>query len=105
MQLDLNARDVAEAQCEHAVESRHVVDVCDLIAFMGGEFDPVVACGGPLSDAFERVDIALSEMFRVTVRGGPVVGSVMSTWAPTDISSQQCFRLSRRWESRLPSGS
>lgn len=79
VQLDLNARHGAEAGHESAVESRAVLDVCDVSRFDDGEFDAVLAYGGPLSYAFDRAGAALSGLFRVTRPGGPVVASVMST--------------------------
>ncbi|MDP8927893.1 MAG: class I SAM-dependent methyltransferase, partial [Actinomycetota bacterium] len=79
VQLDLNARYVAEAGCETAVESRVVLDVCDVSRYADGEFDAVVAYGGPLSYAFDRAGQALSGLLRVTTPAGPVIASVMST--------------------------
>ncbi len=79
VQLELNAQYVAEAGHESAVESRAVLDVCDVSRFDDGEFDAVLAYGGPLSYAFDRADSALMGLLRVTRAGGPVVASVMST--------------------------
>jgi SAM-dependent methyltransferase len=79
IQLELNARFVAEAGCEAAVERREVVDVCDLGRYSEHEFDVVVAYGGPLSYAFDAAAGALAGMLRVVRRNGPVVASVMST--------------------------
>jgi SAM-dependent methyltransferase len=79
VQLDLNARYVAEAGYESAVESRALLDVCDVTRLVDGEFDAVLAFGGPLSYAFDRAAAALSGLLRVTRPGGPVVASVMST--------------------------
>ena len=79
VQLELNARYVAEAGHESAVESRVLLDVCDVSRFDDGEFDAVVAYGGPLSYAFDRAGAALDGLLRITRTGGPVVASVMST--------------------------
>jgi SAM-dependent methyltransferase len=79
VQLELNARYVADAGHESAVESRAVLDVCDVSRFDDGEFDGVLAYGGPLSYAFDRAGAALGGLLRVTRAGGPVVASVMST--------------------------
>lgn len=79
VQLRLNEQHVAQAGAEAAVESRDLLDVCDTSRFSDGEFDAVVAYGGPLSYAFDRADVALTGLLRVTRRGGPVVASVMST--------------------------
>ena len=79
VQLELNARYVAEAGLESAVESRALLDVCDVSRFNDGEFDAVLAYGGPLSYAFDRAAAALNGLLRVTRVGSPVVASVMST--------------------------
>lgn len=79
VQLELNARHVSEAGCEPAVESRALLDVCDVSCFDDGEFDAVLAYGGPLSYAFDRAGMALGGLLRVTRVRGPVVASVMST--------------------------
>jgi SAM-dependent methyltransferase len=79
VQLELNSRFVAEAGHESAVESRFVLDVCDVSRFETGEFDAVVVYGGPLSYAFDRADAALAGLVRITRPGGHVVASVMST--------------------------
>ncbi|MGI8701267.1 MAG: class I SAM-dependent methyltransferase [Nocardioidaceae bacterium] len=79
VQLELNARLVAEAGWESAVESRTLLDVCDVSRFHDGEFDAVLAYGGPLSYAFDEASSALGGLLRVTRSGGPVVASVMST--------------------------
>lgn len=79
VQLRLNGQHVAQAGAEAAVESRSLLDVCDASRFADSEFDAVVAYGGPLSYAFDRVASALAGLLRVTRHGGPVVASVMST--------------------------
>ena len=60
--------------------------VTESARFADGEFDVVVAYGGPLSYAFEQVDEALTGLFRIVRPGGMVVASVMSllgTWRPS----------------------
>lgn len=79
VQLALNAHYVEAAGLESAVESRTLLDVCDVSRFEDGEFDAVLAYGGPLSYAFDRADVALEGLLRITRPGGPVVASVMST--------------------------
>lgn len=79
VQLDLNAHHVAESGHAASVESRAVLDVCDVSRYADAEFDAVVAYGGPLSYAFDQAGPALSGLLRVTRPGGPVVASVMST--------------------------
>ncbi|ACZ30629.1 Methyltransferase type 12 [Xylanimonas cellulosilytica DSM 15894] len=83
VQLDLNKRYVGATDAEAAVEARELLDVCDVSRFNDGEFDAVVAYGGPLSYAFEETESALRGLLRITAAGGVVVGSVMSmlgTW-------------------------
>ncbi len=77
-QLELNRAKVREAGCEASVVDRVLVDVTDLSRFPTGRFDAVVCYGGPLSYVFEQADDALSELLRVTKRGGYVLLSVMS---------------------------
>lgn len=83
VQLDLNRRYVAGTDAEAAVERRELLDVCDVSRFGDGEFDMVLAYGGPLSYAFEETEAALRGLLRITAPGGVVVASVMSmlgTW-------------------------
>lgn len=79
VQLDLNRAHVAETDAEDAVEDRLVLDVRDVRRFADGEFDVVVAFGGPLSYAFDDAEDALRGLLRITRSDGFVVGSVMST--------------------------
>jgi SAM-dependent methyltransferase len=78
VRLRLNARYVAGAGAERAVESRALLDVCEVSRFGDGDFDAVVAFGGPLSYAFDRAGEALAGLLRVTRARGPVIASVMS---------------------------
>lgn len=83
VQLELNRRFIGETDAEAAVERRELLDVCDVSRFADGEFDVVLAFGGPLSYAFEEAEGALRGLLRVTAPGGAVVASVMSllgTW-------------------------
>lgn len=80
VQLELNRMRLADST---SVESWEILDVCDTTRYTDGEFDAVVAYGGPLSYAFESVDQALTGLFRIVRPGGVVVASVMSllgTW-------------------------
>lgn len=82
VQLDLNRRRVQEAGAEHAVERRELVDVRDTTRYADGEFDLVLAYGGPLSYVFEDATDALRGLLRVA-GDGVVLASVMSalgTW-------------------------
>ncbi len=78
VQLELNARHVAESGCQAAIEAGVRMDICDLSAFETASFDGVVAFGGPLSYVFDRAAEALSECLRVLRPGGTAVASVMS---------------------------
>jgi SAM-dependent methyltransferase len=80
VQLDLNQTRLGKSS---SVESWDVLDVCDTSKYADGEFDAVVAYGGPLSYAFENIDEAMTGLFRIVRPGGVVVASVMSllgTW-------------------------
>lgn len=83
VQLDLNRERVGRTAAETAVERRELLDVGDASRYADGEFDAVVAYGGPLSYTFDRAEEALRGLLRVTAPGGAVVASVMSalgTW-------------------------
>ncbi|WP_158373454.1 class I SAM-dependent methyltransferase [Cellulosimicrobium cellulans] len=83
VQLELNRVRVGGTAAEAAVERRELLDVGDASRYADGEFDAVVAYGGPLSYTFDRAEEALRGLLRVTARGGAVVASVMSalgTW-------------------------
>jgi ubiquinone/menaquinone biosynthesis C-methylase UbiE len=55
-------------------------DACELGQFADGQFDSVVAYGGLIGFVFERRAQAMSELLRVTAKGGYVLMSVMSLW-------------------------
>ena len=78
VQLELNRTYVGRTPAEAAVERRELLDICDTSRFADGEFDVVVAYGGPLSYAFERTEDALCGLRRITGADGVVVASVMS---------------------------
>ncbi len=78
VQLEANARRVAEAGLDEAVVERRLLDVRDLTALADASFDAVVAYGGPLSYAFEDAEPSLAGMLRVVRPGGRVVASVMA---------------------------
>lgn len=80
VQLELNRMRQADSG---SVESWDILDVCDTSRYADGEFDVIVAYGGPLSYVFEDADEALRGLFRIVRPGGVVVASVMSllgTW-------------------------
>jgi SAM-dependent methyltransferase len=76
VQLELNARHVAEAGYAPCIEDRFLLDVRDTERFADDAFDVVVAYGGPLSYVFEDADEALGGLLRI---GDRVLASVMST--------------------------
>ncbi len=78
VQLGLNEARVGGTDAERCVERRELLDVCDTSRYADGEFDAVLAFGGPLSYAFERTDEAMRGLLRVISREGVVVASVMS---------------------------
>lgn len=80
VQLDVNARYVAEAGAEDAVEGRRVLDITDTSAFADDTFDIVLAYGGPLSYVFGHEQQAMTGMLRITKPEGVVLASVMSLW-------------------------
>ncbi|WP_110853089.1 class I SAM-dependent methyltransferase [Georgenia satyanarayanai] len=83
VQLELNRAHLAGTRSESAVQRRELLDVCDTSRYADGEFDVVLAFGGPLSYAFEDTEAALRGLLRITRPGGTVVASVMSmlgTW-------------------------
>jgi SAM-dependent methyltransferase len=78
VQLELNARYVAEAGCEGGVVDRRRLDVCDLSNVASQSFDLVLAYGGVLGYVFDQAPLALAEMLRVARHGAPLVASVVS---------------------------
>ncbi len=80
VQLELNRVRNAE---ESSIESWEILDISETSKYSDGEFDAIVAYGGPLSYVFEDVDKALKGLFRIVRPDGVVVASVMSllgTW-------------------------
>jgi SAM-dependent methyltransferase len=80
VQLELNEKHGRESGFEKAVESRELLDICDLGLFENDAFDAVICYGGPLSYVFDRAAVAMSECARVCKPGGHVLASVMSLW-------------------------
>lgn len=98
VQLRLNADHLASTPAEAAVEARVLLDVADTSRYSPGEFDAVVAYGGPLSYVFDgRAGEALAGLLRITRPGQPVLASVMSllgTWRhslPGVVAGAQMF--------------
>jgi SAM-dependent methyltransferase len=92
VQLELNVRHVAESGTEagRAVEDRFILDVRDTARFADGEFDAVLAFGGPLSYVFDDAGSALAGLLRI---GRVVVASVMSTLGAWSIFLPQVVAL------------
>ncbi|MFN8148768.1 MAG: class I SAM-dependent methyltransferase [Candidatus Nanopelagicales bacterium] len=76
-QLELNRQTVSPTGAEAAVVGRELLDVCDTSRFGDGEFDAVVAYGGPLSYAFDEIEEAMRGLLRITRPGGIALASVM----------------------------
>jgi len=79
VQLALNEAHLGGTDAERRVERRELLDVCDASRYIEGEFDAVVAFGGPLSYAFERTEEAMRGLLRIVGPDGIVAASVMST--------------------------
>lgn len=79
VQLALNEARLGGTDADRRVERRDLLDVCDASRYADGEFDAVVAFGGPLSYAFERTDEAMRGLLRIVRPDGIVAASVMST--------------------------
>ena len=77
-QLELNRLKVEDAGLAACVAQRVLLDIVDCSQFSSESFDAVVCYGSPLNYVFDRADDALSEMLRVTKRGGYVLLSVTS---------------------------
>jgi ubiquinone/menaquinone biosynthesis C-methylase UbiE len=80
VQLDLHKQYSREIGFEDCVESRQLLDVCDLGEIEDESFDAVVVYGGPLSYVFENAEKALGECVRVCKTAGVVLTSSMSMW-------------------------
>ena len=78
VQLALNAERLRGTDAERCVQRRELLDLCDTSRYRDGEFDAVVAFGGPLSYAFERTEEALRGLLRIVGEDGMVTASVMS---------------------------
>ena len=78
VQLALNEARLQGTDAERRVERRELLDVRDTSRYADGEFDAVLAFGGPLSYAFERTDEAMRGLLRISAAEGLVVASVMS---------------------------
>jgi ubiquinone/menaquinone biosynthesis C-methylase UbiE len=88
VQLNLKQTRLDGVTC---VESWQLLDICNTSESADGEFDTVVAYGGPLSYAFENIDEALTGLFRsrditelVERCGGKVLAISASHWASLD---------------------
>jgi ubiquinone/menaquinone biosynthesis C-methylase UbiE len=84
-QLALNRAKAAEHGFAGAIASWLVADICDLRRFPDGEFDAVVAYGGPISYVFDRADDAVRECRRVLAVDGVLLASVMSLWGTSHL--------------------
>ena len=79
-QLALNQRHAEQDGFSPSVEAWVQMDICDLTQFREGDFDCVVAYGGPFSYVLDRRDRALRECMRVLKASGVLLLSVISLW-------------------------
>jgi SAM-dependent methyltransferase len=85
-QLAAHERRLRGTPAERSVVRRELLDVTDTSRYGDGEFDAVLAYGGPLSHAVGRAADALRGLLRLVGPDGIVVASVMSllgTWRHT----------------------
>jgi len=78
VQLELNARNVADAGHEASVIGRDHLDIVDLSRFADGAFDVAVCFGGALGCVLDQADRAARELLRVVRPGGHLLVSVTS---------------------------
>ena len=76
VQIELNKENFANSKNVESLEFR---DICNTSKFSDGEFELVLAYGGPLSYAFDEAEIVLNDLFRILKPQGMIVGSVVST--------------------------
>ena len=80
VQLDLNRQFADHFGFASHVQAWQQLDICHMASLRTGEFDCVVAYGGPLSYVMEKRGEALAECLRVLKPGGFLFSSVMSLW-------------------------
>lgn len=85
VQLEEASRRFSEAGLGEMVESAIVADVVDLSSIPSESFDLTVCFGGPVSYAYDRHRDALSELARITRKGGTLAISVMCLWGLMDL--------------------
>lgn len=76
-QLNLNREKVSEAGFEKNVLWRKKLDIVDLSSIQES-FDAIVIYGGPLSYIFDKITIALRNVFSLINQNGKILFSVMS---------------------------
>lgn len=76
-QLDLNKKKVSGAGFEAYVLWRKKLDIIDLSS-IHETFDAIVIYGGPLSYVFDKITIALQNIFSLVKKHGIILFSVMS---------------------------
>ena len=78
--LEFARRQIRRAKLQDRVKEVVEGSIVDLSRFEEGHFDAVICLGGPLSHVIDdaKRDRAISELIRVTKKGGPLFVSVMS---------------------------
>lgn len=76
-QLAINKSKMTELGFENRIEDFLILDITDLEGVNNNHYDVVICVGGALNYTFDKEQVAISEMLRVTKPGGMViVGSV-----------------------------
>jgi len=79
-QLDLNHQFADHLGFAKQIKAWQQLDICQMESLPTGEFDCVVAYGGPLSYVMEKRGDALAECIRILKPGGFLLSSVISIW-------------------------
>lgn len=78
VQLALNETTIREAGHAHAVDGWVRCDIRDVSRWRRGEFDAVIAFGGPISYTFEQAEHVTAGLLALLEPGGVLLASVMS---------------------------
>lgn len=93
VQLDLNKQTMHEHGYADAVTQWALCDVRDVTRWRRGDFDAVVAFGGPISYAFDDAAHATAGLLGLLQSGGRLLASVMSLLGSLRIYAPSLLRL------------